>query len=207
MLVRHRWSATALTVCLLATTVACSDSDEPEAPGSSPTTSARGGSGDATPAPGSEGASRNPDTPGAGVELPQAPPTGSVLPGLEEVGRPIASRPWPTEAAAAGRLVDGFPEALRPVGSSRVVTSSVTPSEERLQVALEARTRKKPAAVLRSYRTRMARLGIKERKVRALGGAEAAGFRRGGTTITVTATRNGGRTTYTVFGVVADAGE
>lgn len=138
--------------------------------------------------------------------MPSPSGTESGLPGLKSSveARPLAERPWPEAAAAQGRLVVGFPAALGPVEPSRVRSSSVAPGDDEMQVALEATTRRARSTVLRTYRVRMAELGLREVEADAVGGAEAVGFRRGRTSVVVTVARTGRRTSYTVYGVVHD---
>lgn len=224
MELHRRWAAAALTLGLLAGASACSGTDDdpaatvpgdptaqraPDQDNTEDGAASEDGDAAASPRPGREGASQNPDEPNAGVELPSSAPGPTRLPGLTSKSRPraLAARPWPDQDAAAGRLVTGFPGALGPVPNSRIISSSLSPAGDRLQIALEATTARRPAAVLRTYRIRMARHGIAEKKVRALGGSQAAGFRRGTTSITVTVTPTGSRTSYTVFGVVGATGE
>jgi len=141
-----------------------------------------------------------------GLEMPSPSATQDGLPGLKSSveARPVARRPWPEAAAAQGRLVEGFPEALGPVTPSRIISSSVAPGGDEMQVALEATTRRARSTVLRTYRVRMAELGFREVEADAVGGAEAVGFRRGRTSIVVTVSRTNKRTSYTVYGVVHD---
>lgn len=159
----------------------------------------------ATPsAPGSISADRS--DPRGGRELPDvdADPNGDKLPNLAPPKSPVpvATTPWPDAASASGSLVSGFPAALEPLAGSTVVSSSLAPGGERLQVALEATTPRSGTSVLRAYRKRLARHQMVEEPAAAVAGSRAATFRRDGTSLVVTVRREGRRTAYTVFGVV-----
>lgn len=119
--------------------------------------------------------------------------------------RSLLPRPVPAQAQARGRLVAAFPGFLRPVRRSSTLSSSLTPSGARLQVALEAVTEIGTNAVLREYRRRLTRLRMREVVVTAAGGSEAMAMRRGGSSLVVTVTSEGDRTAYTVYGTL-DAG-
>jgi hypothetical protein len=109
-------------------------------------------------------------------------------------------------ASARGRLVAGYPARLLPVAPrSEVVSSSVAPTADRAQVALVARRSLGPAAVLRSYRTQLGRAGFREVTVEAVGGADAAAFRRGADRVVVTVDPGPART-YSVYATLV-AGE
>ncbi|NPD03657.1 hypothetical protein HN031_03040 [Nocardioides sp. zg-1308] len=138
----------------------------------------------------------------AGLEMPEEPEpeVTSLSELLEEVGSaPLVAEPLPAAASATGRLVTRFPAVLRPTRAARVESSSISPSGDRLQVSLVASTSLDPAEVLMSYRTRLARRGLTELAApAAAAGSQAVAFRRGRSTVTVTATPEGSRTSYSV---------
>jgi hypothetical protein len=141
------------------------------------------------------------------------PETGTEtgLPGLARLRRlaqrPLATTPFPRASSARGRLVDAFPRFLGPVPASAIETSSLSPAQSRLQVALVGSTSREVSTVLRTYRVRLVARGMVEREVTSSSaGSETAAFARGRSTVTVTASREGDRTTYSVFGVLHAAG-
>lgn len=145
----------------------------------------------------SPSASGSPSTGGGGglggVEtLPETPgATPSGLPGVTSKPTVAPLPSWeglPTRSVAArGRLVPGYPDALLPAAPrATIVTSSLSPSEGQVQLALVARRDQGPAAVLRFYRARLARAGFDEQAVAAVGGASAAAFTRGDNRVVVT---------------------
>lgn len=131
-------------------------------------------------------------------------PTG--LPGLSPTrpDPPLVVLPLPDDAAARGQLVKGFPTFLRPPTGARVATSSVRADsgKTRLQVALGADTAATPEQVLGAYRTRLTARGMQEQGTPALAGSSAVAFVRGSSTITVTVSREGDRTTFSVYGAL-----
>jgi hypothetical protein len=143
-------------------------------------------------------------TASSGAEMPPTDDTTSspALPGLDPSPGSLVRTPLPSADTARGALAKGYPESMRPLGGSRVETSSVAPSGSRLQVALEATTTAPAQRVLLAYRTRFARLSMVEETVSAVEGSQAAGFTRDGSSVVVTVRREGGRTTYTVYGVL-----
>lgn len=142
-----------------------------------------------------------------GLEMPRPSPSPDGLPssGAEE-GEGLSFRPGSTDAGGEKRLVEGFPHALRPVGRSDVVASSLSPAGQRTQVTLEATTQRSPRHVLRTYRSRLDRPGLKEVPTTAVPGSSAVAFRGGGTALVVTVRSEARGTTYTVYGVIHDAG-
>lgn len=133
-------------------------------------------------------------------------PTPTGLPGLSPAppDPPLVAFPLPADAAAEGRLVSGFPSFLRPPAGASVATSSVTAQSEteRLQVALGGSTTAMPDQVLGTYRTRLTARGMDEQDAPAVAGSAAATFVRGSSTITVTVSREGDRTNYSVYGAL-----
>jgi hypothetical protein len=159
--------------------------------------------GTATPAPEAD----PPDAPdtGAGVEVLPPPEEGAELPlpALSDRG-PLVGQPLPRTASAAGSYVEGYPVAALPaLPQGRISTSSVSSQAPRVQVALSAVTTRSRSAVLRFYRVRLSRLGFAERPVAAVGGAQAAGFRRGRDSVVVTVAGPGREgTPYSVVGTL-----
>lgn len=144
-------------------------------------------------------------TPPPGAEMPpteEGSSSGPALPGLDVDPGALVQTPLPAAGAARGQLVKGFPRSMRPLRRSRVLTSSVSPSGSRLQVALEASTAAGVDRVLLAYRTRFARLGMVEEDVQSVQGSHSSGFSRGDSSVVVTVRAGGGRTTYTVYGVL-----
>ena len=136
------------------------------------------------------------------LEMPEAPePTVSSLSELLPPSNPapLVTTPLPRAATAEGRLLSGFPDALRPTRATRVQSSSVSPSDDRLQVGLVATSAQSPAQVLLAYRTRLARRGMTETATPpSVAGSQAAAFRRDGSVVTVTVTPRGSGTSYSV---------
>jgi len=187
-------------------------------PGGEPGTSTRStsGSGSAPPSGDAHAAGRpapGPDEPtgsgspsgspsGSGTRgplretAPDGPPSGPPQPRSEhDALLPVV----PDEAATAtDELVTDYPEVLGPAPHSRVVSSSVSPSGSHVQVALVARHPGARDAVLRYYRTYLARQGFAERRIDAVGGASAAAFERkdGTVVVTVEPGRTGAYTLY-----------
>lgn len=151
------------------------------------------------------------DGTGAGLEVPEAAPetVDSLSELLEPVGSaPLLTAPLPRAAQAQGRLVGQYPTVLRPVRSSRIDSSAISPSAGRLQVSLVASSGLEPEQVLVAYRTRLAARGLVELSTPVTGaGSVAAAFERGRSTITITATGAGARTSYVVHATLHVGGE
>ena len=183
-------------------------------PGGEPGTSTRSASGPGTTPPSG-------DAHAAGTPTPAAPASGASASGAPSGPRsgapvretapdattPASPRPHghddlleavPEEITASDGLVTDYPALLGPAPHSRVVSSSLSPSGRRVQVALVARHAGASDAVLRYYRTYLARHGFAERRVDAAGGSAAAGFNRedGTVVVTVDAGRTGAYTLY-----------
>lgn len=147
---------------------------------------------------------------GVAVVPEQAGPAGEYrLPGL---GRPAtdpsgpAYEPPEKPAAARGRLVAGYPARLLPrAPRSTVVSSSVAPTTGRVQVALVGHRSTSPSSVLLFYRATLGRSGFREVPTQAVGGADAAAFRRGDERVVVTIDPAPART-YSVYATLV-AGE
>jgi hypothetical protein len=151
-------------------------------------------------------------TDAAGVErVPETPGTSS--PGLPGLSPSASSSPKPdwgdlptTTTTARGRLADGYPATLLPATPrAAVLTSSVSPSGDRVQVALVARTTQKAGAVLRFYRLHLADAGFAEGDPATAGGAVAASFRRGHNRVVVTVDPGTART-YSVYATLDTSG-
>lgn len=156
-------------------------------------------------------------TSGVLLEVPTAPeePEAEVssLAELLPAGArgPLVRTPLPRAASARGRLVRGYPAVLRPTRASTVATSSVSPSSSasgrRLQVGLVASTRLSPTAVLLAFRTRLGARGLLERPApAAAAGTTAAAFSTGRSTVTLTVTDRGARTTYVLHATLRAEG-
>lgn len=140
--------------------------------------------------------------PSVALEVPVAPATtvDSLGDLLGDADRPLVTTPLPPAASARGRLVGGFPSVLRPTPGTLVETSSVSPDDDRLQVALVGTTALAPAKVLLSFRTRLGRRGLLEQAVPpTAAGSQAAALQRGRSVVTITVTRQGTRTSYSVL--------
>jgi hypothetical protein len=152
---------------------------------------------------GAAGANRSGGAHGGVEVLPETTSTPSTLPGLERgtEDSPIFRTAPARTAQASGRLVAGYPAAvLGPAPRSRVVSSSVSPSGNRVQLALVAHRSGNPDAVLRYYRIRLGDRGFVEVPTSAVGGATAAAFQRDDGSVVVT---SGGRPgSYSVFATV-----
>ena len=157
-----------------------------------------GGDRAAQPAPGDSPA----DGSAPALEMPEAPaPTVSSLSQLLPPANPapLVTTPLPRAATAQGRLLRQFPDALRPTRATRVQSSSVSPSGDRLQVGLVATTSLSSAQVLLAYRTRLALRGMVETATPpSVAGSRAAAFRRDDSVVTVTVTPQGSGTSYAV---------
>ncbi|GAA1935284.1 hypothetical protein [Nocardioides hwasunensis] len=186
-----------------------SPTDEPDSASATPGTGSTTGadpsgtaSTDTSPGDTSPGNGNAQDDGGNGLEMPEAPE--QTVTSLSELlgttsKAPLVSAPLPRAASATGRLVSDFPTLLRPSRASRVTSSSISPSGSRLQVGLVATTALSPDDLLLAYRSRLARSGLGEIATPpTTPGSVAAAFRRGRSTITVTATEDGSRTTYSV---------
>jgi hypothetical protein len=151
------------------------------------------------------------DPSGAVLEVPvaAAPSVDGLGDLLGDADRPLVTSPLPRAASARGRLVGGFPAALRPAPGSRVETSSVSPADDRLQVALVGSTAMAPGRVLLAYRTRLGRRGMVEQATvpQTAPGSQAAALQRGRSVVTITVTRQGSRTSYSVMASLHTGGE
>ncbi|KQW48846.1 hypothetical protein ASC77_08960 [Nocardioides sp. Root1257] len=146
-------------------------------------------------------ASPSPSSPGRSESKP-SPTTG--LPGVSHQSHQPTQLPsWDglsaETATARGRLVDGYPSGLLPTAPrATVLTSSVSPSGDRVQVTLVARRGQAPDALLRFYRGRLSGAGFAEDDPATVGGARAASFHLGANRVVVTVDPGDART-YSVL--------
>ncbi|MDT9594517.1 hypothetical protein RDV89_15640 [Nocardioides zeae] len=100
---------------------------------------------------------------------------------------PRVDGPFPTSAeSAVGRLVPSYPaDVVPPVPGSTVRTSSLSPSTERVQVALVA-AGAGGDEVVAFYLAELRRQGFEEVATSALPGRSAVALRRGGSSVVVT---------------------
>jgi hypothetical protein len=207
MFVRRRAAAAVLAAALAAvaagTAIGSGIGDDGHGSGSA--------DGDPSTAPTAVSSTRSDPTGQHGSELaPSAPPTptrsavprqrggvavmpdnapGSGLPGLDPPSIPLPSaKELPAASVfARGRLVEGYPQRLLPLGPrTDVLSSSISPSDDRAQIALVARTAGSTDALLRFYRVRLGRAGFVEEPVTAVAGATAVSFTRDGSSVVVT---------------------
>jgi hypothetical protein len=145
-------------------------------------------------------------------EMPTATPTpADGLPGLgghRATDAPLVPSDLPDLAEGGATLVAGYPDDVLPAApGSLVSTNSVSPSGDRLQVALVASVHRAPDAVLRFYRIRLSELGLHEIRTQPASGSTAAAFARGDSSVVVTATPGTARsTTYSVFATLSSRG-
>ncbi len=148
---------------------------------------------------------------GAGLEMPEAPePIVESLAELlaEQSRAPLVPTPLPGAASAVGRLAPGFPRVLRPIRSTTVASSSISPSGRWLQVALVGTTRLRPEQVLVALRTRLASRGLTEQPAPPSAPDSASlAFRRGQSAVTVTVTTAGAGTSYSIAASLHADGE
>lgn len=179
-------------------------SSDPESESSDPTEGSTPGDG------GDQANGTSQEDGGAGLEMPKEPePSVNSLSELlgSVGGAPLVSTPLPRAASAQGRLVSRFPTFLRPARASRVGSSSISPSGNRLQVTLVASTPLAPEDVLLAYRTRLGGRGLGELAAPATAaGSVAAAFRRGRSVVTITATEDGSSTSYSVQATLSAGG-
>jgi hypothetical protein len=143
-------------------------------------------------------------TQSGGIEIQTSAPTAGPtrLPGLphtHDTRAPLVSSPLPRAATAHGRYARGYPTgALPKARHSRILLTSVSPSGDRLQVALTSRTSRRVAKVELFYRHKLSGLGFHEGDVSTANGSTTLTFARGDNHVVVTLTR--GRVLhYSVF--------
>lgn len=188
-----------------------SRTSEPGAPQSTDGTS----DADESPAPGAESPGSatgaddsDPDTSPVTTSeaMPASPsPSAPALPGLSSPSDPgpLVETPLPPTGSADGELVDGFPPFLAPSRDSAVSSSSLSAADPVLQVTLSGSTSRSPGLVLGEYRSRLIRKGMREQVApAAVGGSESVSFARGASTVTISVRREGGTTSYSLFGVL-----
>jgi hypothetical protein len=132
--------------------------------------------------------------------------TAAGLPGLQPArsttGALVAS-PLPKPASTTGALVAGYPRALAPPSGHTVATSSIAGAGDMVQASLTASCRR-PCAVLRLYRTRLAARGFSDVAAPSVENQPIAALRRGSDSVTVTVTNErDGIVSYALFAVLA----
>ncbi len=157
-----------------------------------------------TTAPGAPGASpgASPDedaderaTAVAGHEAAPTPDGSPSAPGYRlprgetDTAGPLTSSASPGSTTARGRLVAGFPAALRPPAGATLETSSLTVSGGRVQAVLVF-SGGEPGAVVEHYRALLTGRGFVERPVQGVENDPAAAFGRGRSSVTI-AVRDG----------------
>ncbi|WP_136518724.1 hypothetical protein [Cellulomonas telluris] len=173
-------------------------------------TGTAGGGGDGGAGPDDAGAG---DVTGSSGDTPSelapvAPPDETAHPAAVVPGPSLTGALPPADAARGERLVGGFPVQVVPVPDGvRVVSSSVSPDGQRLQVGLEASGDAEPAAVQDAYVQELAAAGFAVSPAPATPGSTATAFTRGpdGLVLTVRP-RTGGGTELTLAGTLTTAG-
>jgi hypothetical protein len=133
-----------------------------------------------------------------GGVLQPVPPAPAPRPSL-------VSRNRPAEAFARGSVVAGFPSAIPVAAKSRIVSSSVSSSDNRLQVTLEATTSISPAKVTEFYRAHFAALSLYGTVTPSLGTSSAVVFALGDDSVTLTVEPDGDGSRYSLFGALSAA--
>jgi hypothetical protein len=115
---------------------------------------------------------------------------------------PLISAPLPAAASAQGKIVDGFPaDALRFPEGTVVVSTSVSPAEESLQVAADAISSLSQDSVAGHFQQVLGGLGFWSEPVPAAAGERALRFGRGADSVTLTASTTGtGGTRFMLLG-------
>lgn len=128
-----------------------------------------------------------------------AAPTGLPMPSPPA---PLISKPLPAAASAQGKIVDGFPaDALRFPEGTVVVSTSVSPAEESLQVAADAIAGLSQDSVAGHFQQVLGGLGFWSEPVPAAAGERALRFSRGTDSVTLTASTTGtGGTRFMLLG-------
>ena len=114
---------------------------------------------------------------------------------------PLISKPVPA-ASAQGKIVDGFPaEALRFPEGTVVVSTSVSPAEESLQVSADAIAGLSQDSVAGHFQQVLGSLGFWSEPAPAAAGERALRFGRGPESVTLTASTTGtGSTRFMLLG-------
>lgn len=115
---------------------------------------------------------------------------------------PLISKPLPAAASAQGKIVDGFPaDALRFPEGTVVVSTSVSPADESLQVAADAIAGLSQDSVAGHFQQVLGGLGFWSEPVPAAAGERALRFSRGTDSVTLTASTTGtGGTRFMLLG-------
>lgn len=147
----------------------------------------------------------------AAPTTPGARTTTEVVPGAPEVdglppspaAEPLIAGGAPAPASEAGALVDGFPEALPIVDGSKIVSSSVNSSDNRVQATVVARTARSSDDVVALYEESFAALGLPGSPVPSASGTRSFAFSRDSSSVTLTVGPAGSGSEYTLFAVIA----
>lgn len=148
---------------------------------------------------------RAPSSRGAGTEVLPQPSSAATQVGLPLPKRPpqgpLVSSPLPRAAYRHGAIVNGYPTALGPPHGSTIETSSVSPADNTLQVALTARCTR--CDVLRHFRVALGARGFHEVDTVSVANSPAAALQRGKDSVNVTVVAEDGRTVeYAVFAIL-----
>lgn len=146
---------------------------------------------------------------GAASSSATSPAQGSTTPGGagRQPGEPDIETGRPGRNYSLPSLdVEVRGPAVTPLPGSRGVTRSTSRSGRVSQEALTATARRSPEDVLGWYRLRLGRLGFSPMEVQLGAETEGAGFRRGGDTVTVVASRTDRTTTYSLLATLRSPG-
>ena len=165
------------------------------------TAAAPAGAGDGAPAPTGGSTEASAAAPVGREVLPPVSATPSGLP-MPSPPAPLVSKPMPGAASAQGKIVDGFPaDALRFPEGTVVVSTSVFPAEESLQVAADAIASLSQDSVAGHFQQVLGGLGFWSEPVPAPPGERALRFGRGADSVTLTASTTGtGGTRFMLLG-------
>lgn len=144
--------------------------------------------------------------PGKRVTTEVLPPTAKssvpVLPRSKPL-QPLFAGPVPKAAGVRGKLVSGFPANLPVVAESLIKTSSVSSSDGRMQVTLDATAPRAPQDIIAFFQSALGKYGLSPTSVPAVGGSTALAFSNASTSITLTVTPSGKHSSrYLLFGVL-----
>jgi hypothetical protein len=140
---------------------------------------------------------------------PSAGGRPSAAPGEMTTASSTASPKPGLPGLRGGRRSDAtlVPDDVPTAPGSEVSTRTVSPSGDRVQVAMVASVGRGPVAVLRFYRIAFSRLGLHEVHTRPAPGSSAAAFASSTGSVVVTATPGADRTsTYSVFATLTSQG-
>jgi hypothetical protein len=133
--------------------------------------------------------------------MPSATPSDNTLP-APKTPAPAISGKVPRSASAEGKLVTGFPKKAIPLpAEAAVLTSSVSSSDRRVQVGLEARTTLTVNELLDHYRASFAARGWSVSTATDAAGDSSVTGGYGNDSVTVSARQAPtGATLYSAFG-------